>query len=773
MKIGILTYHSSHNYGAFLQAYALSNALRRDRGQDVEIIDFSMKKANDFYLQERQNENPKKKQYLEERYRMFEESKKKYLALSDRQLVSDDIEEFAQWVNGCYDVIVAGSDEIWKLDGLRGFPTPYWLPKVKDCRKMSYAASSRSNPAAMSEEVRSQIKEYLREFDYIGVRDLPTRGLIESAVPQDKAVHMNCDPTFVWNFHTSKDVGKQLIKDRFGITGNKKCIALMLGNTALAEHIIETYKSEFDFISLYNYQMGSIGCAVLDPFEWTEAIAGADGLITEFFHGMVFALKNGTPFLSIEGIRGNGKEYSKAYDLLHRNGLDDHFFMLGNWREQTLREIGSFLADVLADKAEKDFRRVCEKEKTLFSSFIEEFPDLRPKHVSVSNKTDCCGCSACQSVCPTNSILMKTDDEGFRYPEVEQKTCIDCGFCREACTFDSEWGGLKDFAPDRPLDVFGVKHKNEEIRQASRSGGVFTALTDHILACGGTVYGVALNSKFLAEHRRADTKNERDRFRGSKYIQSDMGNVYAQIREDLKAGRAVFFSGTPCQVAAVRKSIKREASENLYLVDIICHGVPSPKVWRDYLDEREKECGAPVEAVDFRSKKFGWSASKETYIIKGVEYDSEFFTKLFYSHWIIRPSCFECKYKCVPRVGDITIADYWGIEKAIPNFNDDKGVSLVLINTEKGQHLFDSVKGDTVWQKAKLEDSMQNSLKTCYPEPAGRREFWKEYRQTGMSGYMNRIKKENRKAQVVRLAGKGKRFTKRFFRKVWKTIGGE
>ena len=769
MRIGILTYHSSHNYGAFLQAYSLSTVLKDMTGQDVEIINFSMKKAENLYktVAEGKGFSRKQRAFLKERAEMFESSSIRYHLLSSHErFISDSCEEFAKWIHGRYDAVIVGSDEIWVLNGFRGFPTPYFLPGVTDCKKYSYAASSRTEVSEVTSLMREQISSYLQSFEYIGVRDKVTESLINDIIGNDNRINLNCDPTFAYDFHVSKEIGKQLIKNKFGVNGKRKCIALMLNDVAFAKSIIELYHKEFDFISLYDYYNETKGCAVLDPFEWMQAIAGADGLITNYFHGMVFAMKNNTPFSVYEVRTISNVEYSKSYDLLKRNSLESSFHMKGNSKEQALRDVGAFLADIISGKAKCDFHEACENERKLFLPFLKQFQDNTPKHIVINNKFDCCGCGACIAACPKNAITMKEDSEGFRYPIVDTSSCVNCGLCKNACTFNLEWGGIKEECATQPIAVYGVKHKDEVIRAKSRSGGVFTALSDQILKQGGSVYGVGLTSEFLAEHRRAVTTEERDQFRGSKYIQSRMDGIYEQIREDLRAGKAVLFSGTPCQNAAVRKAMESENCENLLLVDIVCHGVPSPKVWRDYLDEMEKEHGGKVTAVDFRNKKFGWSSHRESYVINGAEYDSDYFTQMFYSHKILRHSCYNCKFKKIVRISDITIADYWGIDKAIPGFNDNKGVSLVIVNTEKGCKIFDVCKKDIIWKTAKLEDSMQNSLRFSYQEPSGRIEFWQLYKSSGLKGCMKEMQKQNRLKEMINLKEKSVRFAKRVVKKV-------
>lgn len=769
MKIGILTYHSSHNYGAFLQAYALSKVLKEKTEQDVEIINFTMQKAVDNYntVAEGRGFCAKKRIFLHKRAEMFETSSVKYHILSSKErYITDDCKVFSEWIHGRYDLIIVGSDEIWALNGFRGFPTPYFLPEVKGCIKMSYAASSRTEPSEITEEMRNKLSFYLQSFSYIGVRDLVTKDLITSVIGNDSRIHLNCDPTFAYDFRISKEKGRQLIKDKFGISGKKKCVALMLNDVEFAKQIIHFYKHDFDFISLYDYYRATKGYAILDPFEWMYAIAGADGLITNYFHGMAFAMKNNTPFIIFETRQISNVQFSKSYDLLKRNGLESHFHLRGDVTEQALREVGDFLADVVTCKSESDFQQACENERKLFLPFLAEFQDNTPMHIVIKNKGDCCGCGACVAVCPKKAIKMKMDSEGFRYPIVDASLCVDCGLCKKACTFNAEWGGLKEKSVPYPLGVYGVKHKDEGIRAASRSGGVFTALSDQILKQGGSVYGVGLTNEFLAEHRRAVKPEERDKFRGSKYIQSRMDYVYEQIREDLRAGKAVLFSGTPCQTAAVRKAMENENSEQLLLVDIVCHGVPSPKVWRDYLDEMEKKYGGRITAVDFRNKKFGWADHIESFVINGKEYYSDIFRTLFGTHEIIRPSCYYCKYKKVIRVGDITIADYWGIDKAIPEFNDNKGVSLVLVNTEKGKRIFELCKEGIIWKSAKLRDSMQNCLRVCYGAPANRKEFWLSYKQNGIKGCIKAIKRQNELQKLRNLNGRGVRLAKRVVKKV-------
>lgn len=278
--------------------------------------------------------------------------------------------------------------------------------------------------------------------------------------------------------------------------------------------------------------------------------------------------------------------------------------------------------------------------------------------------------------------------------------------------------------------VYAVKHKNEAVRAASRSGGIFTALSDWILSNkSGVIYGCALDEKFAVVHIRAVNKEERNRMRGSKYVQSRLGDTFKMVKEDLDTQKKVLFSGTSCQVAGLKRYLGKEY-DNLLCVDIVCHGVPSKKVWDAYLYWQEQKNHSKVAWIDFRNKKdFGWRDHVETlWFENGKTTNCRVFKNLFYGHMILRPSCYECPYKSVIHPGDITIADYWGIEKAAPEFDDNKGVSLVLVNSELGKNVFNQVRNQLIWKQTKLEDSLQPPLKAPFPKPKNRKLFWNDFR---------------------------------------------
>ena len=363
--------------------------------------------------------------------------------------------------------------------------------------------------------------------------------------------------------------------------------------------------------------------------------------------------------------------------------------------------------------------------------------------IKITDKSQCCGCTACEVSCAHGAISMKPDALGFLYPEVDQSKCVECGMCENVCAFKTD----------------GARHKNMEEVMKSRSGAVFVALSDYVLEHGGIVYGAGYKEHFRVAHKRATSKSERDEFRGSKYVQSDMTGVFQSVKEDLKNGLFVLFSGTPCQTAGLNAYIGKKLRNNLLLVDIICHGVPSPYMWRDYLSYIERKEGNIVSFVNFRDKEaFGWNEHKESFTFNSIRGGGckMTYSELFYSNLIFRKSCAKCPFTNTNRPSDITLGDFWGWEKWDADFNkDNKGVSLVLCNTPKGKEIFDKVSSALDYREATSETYMQTRLEYPTEEHKRRDDFEKDYVKKGFeyvmchdynkSSFMQRVKRKIKK----------------------------
>lgn len=353
--------------------------------------------------------------------------------------------------------------------------------------------------------------------------------------------------------------------------------------------------------------------------------------------------------------------------------------------------------------------------------------------IQIGDIHKCCGCYACVSICKHNAINMKLDLMGFAYPEVDVNKCIECGLCEKVCLFQKK----NAIETKQPYVAYGVRHKNLLEVETSRSGAAFIALTDWILDNDGVVYGAGYDRHFSVRHKRAINKYERNEFKGSKYAQSNMSGIYQEIKTDLKSGKLVLFSGTPCQTAEVKMFMPKPLQENLFLIDIICHGVSSPAVWNDYLLYLEKKVGKTITSVNFRDKAiFGWSGlHKESFIFEdGVK---RTFQYTYYNDLLIRPACNVCPYTNLNRSSDITLGDFWGWERSCPSLNvDDKGCSLVLINTLKGKNLFDVVSEQMAFMEVPLEQCLQPNLQNPTPENPLSIKFLDDYRTKGFKYVM-------------------------------------
>ncbi len=352
--------------------------------------------------------------------------------------------------------------------------------------------------------------------------------------------------------------------------------------------------------------------------------------------------------------------------------------------------------------------------------------------INIENKENCCGCTACASICSRNAIELKPDALGFLYPEVNEDLCNDCGLCEKVCAFHPNYD--KSHNLETP-DVYAVRHKNISEIETSSSGAAFIAISDRILEQDGVIYGVGYVDHFRVAHKRATTKEERNEFKGSKYVQSDVNSSFSQVRQDLKDGRYVLFSGTPCQTSGLQSylRLKRVDTTRLYVVDLVCHGVPSPFFWRDYLAFIEKKQGKRATEVNFRDKsQLGWGAHKESF--KFGDTCTYTYIHTFYQHIMFRRSCGVCHFTNFQRPSDFTVADYWGWKKAVEEeFNaDNKGVSLLLVNTSNAKSLFSEIKDSVHYIKTDTNSCLQPNLQKPSQIHPQRDDFERDYVKHGL-----------------------------------------
>lgn len=353
--------------------------------------------------------------------------------------------------------------------------------------------------------------------------------------------------------------------------------------------------------------------------------------------------------------------------------------------------------------------------------------------INISDKQKCCGCNACGDVCPKDAITFKTDIEGFWYPEVNKDTCIDCGLCEKVCPIINI-NDLKKNDYPKPAHVFAAVNNNMRVRWNSTSGGAYTALAEAMLEQGGYVSGAIYNDGFTGVHNYiSNNPEDLEKLRSSKYLQSNAEGIFREIKDLLLKGEKVLACGTPCQMTALRSFLRKDY-DNLLIVDFICRGVNSPKVYRAYLDSLEKKFGSRVVYVKAKNKELGWrNLTRKVTFENGKSYYGihmqDDFRRGYHTNVYCRPSCYDCQFKDFPRISDITIADYWGIEKVDKNLDMNIGTSMILLNSNKGIAFFESVKEKLEYRETSFESILGGNIalkKSIEPAKIDRNAFFKD-----------------------------------------------
>ena len=372
--------------------------------------------------------------------------------------------------------------------------------------------------------------------------------------------------------------------------------------------------------------------------------------------------------------------------------------------------------------------------------------------IKIENKAECCGCTACMSICPKNAIEMIEDEEGFLYPVVNEEKCINCRLCEERCPV------LNSKKNKKEQDGYVLNNKQNDIRKDSTSGGAFTPIAEYTLKQKGVVYGAMFDENFNVVHGYIEDKKDLTKLRGSKYVQSFLDKSFKDIKSFLENGRYVCFSGTPCQVEGLKKFLNKEY-KNLITVDVMCHAVPSPLVWRKYFEyiKKNKLNNEDVEKVLFRDKsKYGFkystmtlkSKSKEYY--KGVETDP--FLRAFFGDLSDRPSCYNCVFKKQEHESDFTIWDCFIAENFDKTLDDDAGTSRMLINTEKGKEIFENIKDNFYYTKVNVGDLTKDvkEMLCSVNLPEERKEFFEDIKNMESKKFFEKYFKDTLKVKIER-----------------------
>lgn len=377
----------------------------------------------------------------------------------------------------------------------------------------------------------------------------------------------------------------------------------------------------------------------------------------------------------------------------------------------------------------------------------------------IIDKKLCTGCTACMNICPKGAISFKEEKDGFKYPVIDQDKCINCGLCKKTCPV------LNNTNNESLNKCYVAYNKDEDTRMTSSSGGIFTLLAINILEQNGIVVGAAFNDNNKLKHIAITKKEELEPLKGSKYLQSDLDNIFNYIKQNIKDNK-ILFVGTPCQVAGLKAYLKKDY-DNLLCVDLVCHGAPSPKLFDKYVKELEKDNGKLLN-YNFRDNSTGWDSYSNTATFKDKKITDlskeNNYMKLFLSDVALRESCFNCSFKLGNKYSDITLGDFWGIKNHYPEMYNKSGVSAIIINTDKGNSIFYDIKSDLEYKDCKLDEILSGnpSLKHSGKHPVKREQFFNDL---DRYCFDELAKKYTNKPLYRRILVKGKRILKKIIKR--------
>lgn len=363
--------------------------------------------------------------------------------------------------------------------------------------------------------------------------------------------------------------------------------------------------------------------------------------------------------------------------------------------------------------------------------------------IQIEKKEECCGCYACQQICPVNAIKMVKDEEGFAYPLIQNKLCIDCDFCVNVCPNNTIVNRLSSKVPNINCKLYAAFRNDFNERIKSASGGVFSLLARYVIENKGIVFGAAYQNDYSVSHIKINTLDDIDRLQGSKYVQSKLEGIFLDVKECADSGKLTLFCGTPCQIHSIKNFLGKEY-QNVILVDFVCHGVPSAEVWLKYLNEVSQD--KKIIKIIPRDKTKGINNAPIKILFEdGTTYKKKYqdsvFLRGFSNNLFLRPSCYNCKHKGENHYSDVTLADFWGIDNILPNFGDKYGVSAVITNTYKGQTIFDKLKNHMTIKEVQFSEFLQYnpSYVSSVAKHQLRDKFFLDYKSNGLHKTINSI----------------------------------
>ena len=694
MRAGLITFHFAHHYGAQLQALATMKAIQ-GLGHDCEIIDYRLphttrtnqlfKKSTSVRAMASDAHTALHYAAFQRRFNRFEAFVAEEMALSPRRYTSEDqLRDHPPE----YDVYVAGSDQIWNpyIFANKQFDPAFLLDFVAEGRRIAYAPSL--GVPRLPEDKAAELKRYLEPYSALSVREKRGQVVLKEAAGRDARVVL--DPTLLLN---GDDWGRLANPDRRQ-GPYILCYFVSDPGEAAPYALALSQKTGWPIVQLAGARRKIDGASELvfdaGPREFLALFRDAAAVVTNSFHGAAFSLQFRKNFFTSMSPKERAEPtFSRIYSLLSRLGCADRIIGLDTTAPLEAKmdydKVYGRLEEARADS-------LAYLKAALEGTELpgEEPEPAAPAKPNLCKAEDCTGCTACAAICPVHAIEMRADHEGFLRPVVGE-SCILCRKCEATCPMLH----LPVPGPG-PEKAHAVWNSDEAERVKSSSGGFFSLLARHVLEQGGAVFGAVLDGDMTARHVCARTEAELAPMRGSKYVQSDLGDSFRQVKELLEAGTPVLFSGVPCQVDGLKHFLGKHY-DNLLTCDLVCHGVPSPAVFRAWLDRLEAAHGAKVTGVRFKDKSHGWSHPWLTVTFaNGDVYTQDFnrtpYGRGFGMQLFLRPACAVCKYTSTSRPADFTLADYWGLDPKLElPVERDKGVSMVLVNSARGQVVYDAL----------------------------------------------------------------------------------
>lgn len=697
-KVGILSMQRIKNYGSFLQAYGLKKIVEQ-LGNEVEFVDYHIEEPII-----KNNESSGIKRKINKGLEVFKYNAKLKHKLQYIRYKQEFDKKYFKYLNitneynynPILDTLIIGSDEVFNCiqsNSNVGYSLELFGKNNNAKKVITYAASFGNTTLEKLEQYgkNQEIKEKLENIDSISVRDENSKHIVETLT--NKKCIKNIDPVLAYDYmNECKEIPELDIKEKYII------VYAYNGRISKDENKVIKSLAEKNKLKIYSIG-GAQSCAdkfiECSPFEVLAYFKNAEFVITDTFHGTIFSIINHKPFAtlvrkSIENKYGNEE---KLTDLLNTLDLKDRIIYDINNAEKVINKNCDY----------NNVEKILKNERKRSIEYLKEniFDNEKKNHI-INNKYNCCACSACLNICPKNAIIMEENELGFKYPKIDETKCINCGLCKKACHYKKEKSYLK-----QPIKSYAAVEKNKNLLLNSASGGVFAEIAQNILKNNGIVYGCSMNLKEnnSIKHIRISELEELSKLQGSKYVQSDIANTYKQTKEDLENGKIVLFSGTPCQIDGLYGYLLGKEYKNLYTIDIICHGTPNQKMFKDFIEFLENKNDVKIIDFKFRAKKKEKSLlSYITYITKNGNKCSKFipafnlsYYQLFLDGKTYRDNCYSCPYATSKRIGNITIGDFWGIKEEHPNEIDSKnGVSCIIVNDERGKKLLKKYNKDLI-----------------------------------------------------------------------------